>query len=95
MVHAKKGDGYVGWPEHAPFDGIVVTAGIAKIPKAFVEQVRIGGKIIIPITDGNSGGHILSQYTKWEKGLYQKQVSGCCFVPFTQEKGGSIVNRHH
>lgn len=45
----KYGDGYAGLPNHAPFDGIVVTAGAPEIPKALLEQLNIGGRLVIPV----------------------------------------------
>jgi len=48
-VSLKFGNGYKGWPEHAPFDGIIVTAAPDTIPQFLVEQLKIGGKMVIPI----------------------------------------------
>jgi protein-L-isoaspartate(D-aspartate) O-methyltransferase len=48
-VKVKAGDGYLGWPERAPFDGIVVSAGAPKIPEPLVEQLKPGGKLVIPV----------------------------------------------
>ncbi len=48
-VHVLHGDGYLGWPEEAPFDKVIVTAAPEEIPAALVEQLRVGGKMIIPV----------------------------------------------
>ena len=48
-VHVRHGDGYEGWPEVAPFDGIVVAAGAPRIPLPLIEQLREGGRMVIPI----------------------------------------------
>ena len=48
-VHAKVGDGYQGWPEHAPFDKIIVTCSPEKVPPKLVEQLREGGRMIVPV----------------------------------------------
>ncbi len=48
-VHAKVGDGYLGWPEHAPFDKIIVTCSPEKVPQALVDQLKEGGRIVIPV----------------------------------------------
>ena len=48
-IHVRDGDGYIGWPEHAPFDSILVTAGAEEIPKPLVEQLKPGGRMIIPV----------------------------------------------
>ncbi len=48
-IYFKIGDGTLGWPEHAPYDGIIVTAAPSKIPEALQEQLRISGRMIIPV----------------------------------------------
>lgn len=48
-VHTRCGDGYLGWPEEAPFDGIIVTAAPPEIPPALVEQLKSGGRMIVPV----------------------------------------------
>ena len=50
-VHAKYGDGTIGWAEFAPFDGIIVTAGSPTIPKKLKEQLAVGGRMVIPVGD--------------------------------------------
>ncbi len=53
-VHAKYGDGTIGWKEFAPFDGIIVTAGSPTVPKKLKEQLAIGGRMVIPVGDRRS-----------------------------------------
>ena len=48
-VHAKVGDGYKGWPEHAPFDSIIVTCSPEKVPQPLVDQLREGGRMVVPV----------------------------------------------
>lgn len=48
-IHCLHGDGYLGWPEHAPYDGIIVTAGATEVPKALLEQLVENGRMIIPV----------------------------------------------
>ena len=48
-VHTRIGDGYKGWPEHAPFDGIIVTAAPDHVPQPLVDQLKIGGRMVIPV----------------------------------------------
>ena len=48
-MHAKFGDGYLGWPEHAPFDKIIVTCSPEKVPQALTDQLKEGGRMVIPV----------------------------------------------
>jgi len=52
-IALKYGDGAKGWPEHAPFDGIVVTAAPDRVPQALLDQLRFGGRMVIPVGDVN------------------------------------------
>lgn len=51
QIAVKSGDGYLGWPEHAPFDAIIVTAGAPHVPPPLVEQLKRGGRMVIPVGD--------------------------------------------
>jgi protein-L-isoaspartate(D-aspartate) O-methyltransferase len=82
-VHVKAGDGYKGWPEHAPFDAIIVTAAPDHVPKPLVEQLREGGRMIIPV--GGSGAQNLYLLEKRDGQVKQTAVIPVKFVPFTRE----------
>lgn len=85
-VTVRHADGYFGWPEHAPFDAIVVTAAPDHIPQPLVEQLKEGGKMIIPV--GPVGGYqTLWQVTKvGEDEIRTVDLGGVQFVPFTREE---------
>lgn len=82
-VHVKIGDGYAGWPEHAPFDRIIVTCAPENVPEPLVEQLKPGGKIVIPIGPENAT-QFLVVLRKNEKGrLIRDMKYPVRFVPMT------------
>lgn len=87
-VTTRIGDGYFGWKENAPFDGIVVTAAATHIPPPLVQQLKPGGRMVIPV-----GSPFLVQQllliTKNEDGSVQtRQLLPVQFVPITRQRGG-------
>ena len=84
-IKAKYGDGTRGWPEHAPFQGILVSAAPAKIPEALLEQLAVGGRIIIPI--GHSGGQKLLSVVRTRTGFVEKNLDPVSFVPMLKGTG--------
>lgn len=83
-VEVRIGDGYAGWPEHAPFDAIVVTAAPETVPQPLIEQLRPGGRLVIPV--GGSGAQDLQVLTKNADGdVTVKSIIPVAFVPFTRE----------
>lgn len=84
-VHVRQGDGYHGWPEHAPYDAIIITAAAPSLPMPLVEQVRVGGRIIVPIGLPERRQHLWI-YDKARDGTLHAQKWGeVAFVPFTRE----------
>ena len=80
-VEVRAGDGYLGWPEHAPFDGIIVTAGAEHVPPPLVEQLAPGARMIIPVDEGPEG-QILQVIEKRADGSIDVQeVAPVRFVP--------------
>lgn len=81
-IQVRCGDGYQGWPAHAPFDGIIVTCAPEHIPKPLVEQLKIGGRMVIPV-----GKYLqeLALITKTEDGIKKRSVAPVAFVPMTGE----------
>ena len=84
-IKAKYGDGARGWPEHAPFQGILVSAAPAKIPEALMEQLAVGGRIIIPI--GHSEGQKLLSVARTRTGFVEKSLDPVSFVPMLKGTG--------
>ena len=81
-VKVLAGDGYQGWPDHAPFDGIIVTCAPDHIPQPLVEQLRDGGRMIIPV--GPSENQQLYVLQKHGTKVEQKAVLPVRFVPMTR-----------
>jgi len=76
------GDGYRGWPEHAPFDAIIVTAAPDHIPGPLVEQLKVGGRMVIPV---GSVYQELFLVVKTERGVEKRPLLPVRFVPMTGE----------
>ncbi len=84
-VHVKAGDGFYGWPENGPFDAIIGTAAARRIPPPLVEQLKAGGRMILPVS-GELGLQYLILVTKDSRGqLHQEKVMPVLFVPMTGE----------
>jgi len=82
-VEVRSGNGHFGWPEHAPYDAIVVTAAASRIPPALIEQLKPGGTLVIPVGDHYSGQD-LRVITKNEQGQVEERgVLPVIFVPMT------------
>ena len=80
-VEVRIGDGYKGWPEKGPFDGIVVTAAAPRIPQALVEQLKPGGRMVIPIGERWEVQQLLLVTRKADGTVQQKNVLPVRFVP--------------
>ena len=85
-INYRHGDGYLGWEEEAPFDAIIVTAAPDQIPQPLIEQLAIGGRMVIPVTVAN-GDQQLHLLEKTEEGITSMQVEEVKFVPLV---GGTI-----
>ena len=86
-VIVRQGDGYGGWPEHAPFDGIIVTAGAERIPAPLLAQLKPGGRMVIPL--GPPDDQQLVLVTKGMEGrIRQEALLPVRFVPFTRDTEG-------
>ena len=80
------GDGTSGWPEHAPFDRILVTAASAKAPQSLLDQLSDGGKLIIPL--GQSDLQMLTVIERRGDQFHSEKLISCRFVPLIHERSG-------
>jgi protein-L-isoaspartate(D-aspartate) O-methyltransferase len=84
-IEVQAGNGHLGWPEHAPYDAILVTAAAERIPAALIAQLKPGGKLVIPV-GGFLGGQSLMLVSKDARGLIDtRNVLSVMFVPLVAE----------
>ena len=89
-VRVRCGDGYAGWSEHAPFDAIIVTCAPDHVPGPLVEQLKVGGRLVIPVGPraerlGFAEGQWLKVVTKTAEGAVEEDILSVRFVPMTGE----------
>jgi protein-L-isoaspartate(D-aspartate) O-methyltransferase len=82
-VYIREGDGYAGWPEHAPFDRIIVTAAPEQVPQALIEQLANGGRLVIPV---GTSEQWLTLIEKTRNGVTQQRTIPVRFVPLTRAR---------
>jgi protein-L-isoaspartate(D-aspartate) O-methyltransferase len=83
-IFVRHGDGYKGWPDQAPFDAIIVTAAPEEIPPALIEQLKVGGRMLIPVGSLEQGQGLF-RITKTEQGIKKEQFYPVRFVPMVKE----------
>lgn len=81
-VHLRTGDGYKGWPEAAPFDAIMVTAAPDHVPQPLIDQLAVGGRLVIPVGDFEQQLLLLERTSS---GVVQRSILPVRFVPMTGE----------
>ena len=81
-IQVRVGDGYKGWPDMAPFDAIIVTAAPPEVPQPLLDQLKVGGRMIIPVGTVHQG-LILIQRT--ETGYERQNILPVAFVPMIGE----------
>jgi len=84
-VEVKFSDGTVGWLDESPFDGIMVTAGSPDIPQPLIDQLRVGGRMVIPV--GDAYVQDLVRVIKTEDGMKKEDFGGCRFVKLIGKHG--------
>lgn len=82
-IKTKIGDGYYGWEEHAPFDAIIVTAAASHVPPPLIKQLKIGGRMIIPVGSQFMAQELLLIYKEEGGKIITRQILPVRFVPLT------------
>jgi protein-L-isoaspartate(D-aspartate) O-methyltransferase len=85
-IESRAGNGYDGWPEHAPYDGIIVTAGATHIPGPLIEQLKPGGRMVIPVGKSNLYQKLMLVEKDEDSELNISDILGVAFVPFQGER---------
>ncbi|MFO1509246.1 MAG: protein-L-isoaspartate(D-aspartate) O-methyltransferase [Steroidobacteraceae bacterium] len=81
-VRFRHGDGYRGWPTHAPYDGMLVAAAPLRVPDALLEQLKVGGRLIVPV--GPEGAQELVRFTRREQKVERQNLGPVAFVPLLE-----------
>ena len=84
-IVTKYSDGTSGWIDESPFDAIIVTAGAPEIPEVLVDQLSVGGRMILPV--GKQYSQVLIKLYRDEKGIHKTNMGGCRFVKLVGEHG--------
>ncbi|MDD2761038.1 MAG: protein-L-isoaspartate(D-aspartate) O-methyltransferase [Methylomonas sp.] len=82
-VVVRNDNGYHGWPEHAPYDGIIVTAAAPHVPQSLVDQLRIGARLVLPVGHPYGYQELIVIEKKSEHQLESRTILGVRFVPMT------------
>jgi len=84
-VTVRAGDGYVGWPEHAPFDAIIVTAAPDHVPEPLIQQLKVGARMVIPVGEQRGGQDLLVLEKQADGSVKKQSLMPVRFVPLTGE----------
>jgi protein-L-isoaspartate(D-aspartate) O-methyltransferase len=88
-IHTRVGDGYHGWPEEAPFDAIIVTASSEHVPQPLLDQLAVGGRLILPVGKAFQELQELVLYRRTKDGYERTRLSLVRFVPLTRKDQSS------
>jgi len=86
-VATRTGDGYRGWPEHAPFDAIMVTAAPREVPQPLIDQLKPGGRLVVPVGGQAAGQSLLLIEKKPDGRITRRNILAVRFVPLTDKSG--------
>jgi protein-L-isoaspartate(D-aspartate) O-methyltransferase len=86
-IQVQTGDGTLGWSEHAPYDGVVVTAGGPEIPEPLLNQLKVGGYLIIPIGGWETAQKLVRVHRKGQDEFPKENLGRVRFVPLVGEEG--------
>lgn len=92
-IEARAGNGYNGWPEHAPYDGIIVTAAATHIPQALIDQLKSGGRLVIPVGLPYSYQELMLVKKDMGGEIHVNDILGVAFVPLQQAAITAKQNR--
>lgn len=80
-IQTRTGNGYKGWLDHAPYDGIIVTAAAGYIPPALIEQLKPGGRLVIPVGEPYSHQELMLVEKDYQGAIHTRDILGVAFVP--------------
>jgi protein-L-isoaspartate(D-aspartate) O-methyltransferase len=86
-VHVRQANGTLGWPEHAPFDVIIVTAGGPRVPRPLLEQLAAGGRLVMPVGSRQLGQRLTRVTRTGEDTYHHEGLEDVAFVPLIGEEG--------
>ena len=84
-IQYRTGNGYDGWPEHAPYDAIIVTAAASHIPQALIEQLKSGGRLVIPVGLPYMPQELMLVEKDAQGEIHSRNILGVAFVPLQEE----------
>ena len=94
-VEVRNDDGYFGWPEHAPYDGIIVTAAAPHIPQPLIDQLRTGARLVIPVGFPYSYQELMVVEKRANGEIQTRMVLGVSFVPLTGDHEMETPGKDH
>ena len=91
-IQYRTGNGYDGWPEHAPYDAIIVTAAASHIPQALIEQLKPGGRLVIPVGLPYMPQELMLVEKDEQGEIHSRDILGVAFVPLQEETPANSNN---